>query len=892
MAKEIKSRIQQKHDIEANWKLAVNFIPKQGEIIIYDIDDNYDYERFKIGDGITKINDLPFALGDLHPSDFDNSSVESKNSSVEFKGYFIAAINFINKYIILVNERPSSDIIEVETGTANSSRFYQTDILFADEFANKTTFNLNLYGVPFFNIELTKESSVGNAWNFTDFPVTEEKMEQLRLSIDGKLAEGQVVEQANYIWNIEADKEDLINWGIMEGVSLPKSESFAFGHGSKALQSNSFAAGERNIAQGKNSAAFGINTVANKGAFAAGYGNIAEGDYSFTAGGQNIAKGTASAAIGNKTLADGNFSFAEGRSTGAYGHSAHTEGWMTTTGEGEVPDANPKENSDTTPGYFAHAEGNFTRAKGNSSHAEGRTSQAEGIASHAEGWNTVASGARSHSEGSGTKSQGFATHAEGHQTIASGQAAHAEGGRYVDSNKVEYYTTASGASSHAEGQATIASGEGSHAEGSVLITNNNVIRTEANKKGAHAEGLGTIASGEGAHAEGRNTQAINDASHAEGRETIASGIRAHAEGYATQATKQNTHAEGTSTKALGHSAHSEGHSTIAGPSDTAPIPLSENSIGYFSHAEGNGTWASGNSSHAEGKGTTASGLASHAGGIGTKATGQGQTVVGKYNAINDNALFIIGNGTTDKNRSNAFEVMQDKVLAHGKEVVTTSAISSADNGKILTVKDGAWSAETLEISQTTGDSTTAVMSQKALTDNFELLQMGISGKLPKSPSDWEPWTAEEQEAAQNRIGISGHYEMIEEIVLTDEVFEIIRDTDITGKQYSLQNLLLLVSAGTTTLKMILQIYINDDRIIDTESIGDTEYPFFYVCKFDINKGALYTFILGNRGDVRNRRSAFSSIEGMTAIFDKIKSLKIKILNPIKGATIKIYGVRV
>lgn len=66
MAKEknINARIQLKHDIEANWNRATTFIPKQGEIIIYDIDENYNYERFKIGDGVTNAIDLPFYLED------------------------------------------------------------------------------------------------------------------------------------------------------------------------------------------------------------------------------------------------------------------------------------------------------------------------------------------------------------------------------------------------------------------------------------------------------------------------------------------------------------------------------------------------------------------------------------------------------------------------------------------------------------------------------------------------------------------------------------------------------------------------------------------------------------------------------------------------------------
>ena len=50
----------QKHETEANWlALAPNFIPKRGEIIVYDVDENYNYERMKIGDGLTLLKDLP-----------------------------------------------------------------------------------------------------------------------------------------------------------------------------------------------------------------------------------------------------------------------------------------------------------------------------------------------------------------------------------------------------------------------------------------------------------------------------------------------------------------------------------------------------------------------------------------------------------------------------------------------------------------------------------------------------------------------------------------------------------------------------------------------------------------------------------------------------------------
>lgn len=60
--KRFNTRLVNKHDVEANWLKATNFIPMQGEIICYDVDENYSYERFKIGDGITNVNNLPFCV--------------------------------------------------------------------------------------------------------------------------------------------------------------------------------------------------------------------------------------------------------------------------------------------------------------------------------------------------------------------------------------------------------------------------------------------------------------------------------------------------------------------------------------------------------------------------------------------------------------------------------------------------------------------------------------------------------------------------------------------------------------------------------------------------------------------------------------------------------------
>ena len=46
-----------KRDNNFNWQKAKRFIPKDGKIIIYDFDTEI---KFKIGNGVSYVNDLPF----------------------------------------------------------------------------------------------------------------------------------------------------------------------------------------------------------------------------------------------------------------------------------------------------------------------------------------------------------------------------------------------------------------------------------------------------------------------------------------------------------------------------------------------------------------------------------------------------------------------------------------------------------------------------------------------------------------------------------------------------------------------------------------------------------------------------------------------------------------
>ena len=75
--KTMQTRVINKHDTEENWLKAVNFIPRAGELIVYDIDSTHPYCRIKMGDGTTLVNDLPFA----NAADFE--AINTKMSNLE-----------------------------------------------------------------------------------------------------------------------------------------------------------------------------------------------------------------------------------------------------------------------------------------------------------------------------------------------------------------------------------------------------------------------------------------------------------------------------------------------------------------------------------------------------------------------------------------------------------------------------------------------------------------------------------------------------------------------------------------------------------------------------------------------------------------------------------------
>lgn len=146
---------------------------------------------------------------------------------------------------------------------------------------------------------------------------------------------------------------------------------------------------------------------------------------------------------------------------------------------------------------------------------------------------------------------------------------------------------------------------------------------------------------------------------AEGEQTKALGRGNHSEGYYTKTEGEYSHAEGWKTFSKGLGSHAEGDQTTAS--------------GDFSHAEGFGTSSKGTASHSEGMSTEAIGDKSHVEGFATRALEMYQHVEGVYNADNPNALHIVGNGTSENDRKNAFEVLKD-----GRAKVQSAPVENDD----------------------------------------------------------------------------------------------------------------------------------------------------------------------------------------------------------------------
>lgn len=205
--------------------------------------------------------------------------------------------------------------------------------------------------------------------------------------------------------------------------------------------------------------------------------------------------------------------------------------------------------------------------------------------------------------------------------------------------------------------------------------------------GCHVEGENGVAAGAFSHVEGAGCAALNNAAHCEGRGYYGN----HVTDWKKRTAKDNdylkdlwkkilfgkTDTSGYTYKfsaAIGHASHVEGMSNLTPTCSATLEGLDEGTTASFvngaNHAEGAGNLAGAAASHAEGIrneiGDNA--YASHAEGIKNTTQNRAEHASGQYNKSNKatdtfgdagNTLFSVGCGTSDADRKNAFEIMQD-----------------------------------------------------------------------------------------------------------------------------------------------------------------------------------------------------------------------------------------
>lgn len=203
----------------------------------------------------------------------------------------------------------------------------------------------------------------------------------------------------------------------------------------------------------------------------------------------------------------------------------------------------------------------------------------------------------------------------------------------------------------------------------------------------HVEGGGGVVGGAYSHVEGDGCAALNNGAHCEGKGYYKNSVTdwkkrtAKDNDYLKDLWKKilfgKTDTSGYTYKfsaAIGPASHVEGTGNIAPKAYVTLEGLDTGATASFvngaNHAEGAGNLAGAAASHAEGIRNEIGGnaYASHAEGIKNTTQNRAEHASGQYNKSNKasdtfgdagNTLFSVGCGTSDADRKNAFEVMQD-----------------------------------------------------------------------------------------------------------------------------------------------------------------------------------------------------------------------------------------
>ena len=426
--KTFNTRLVSKHDVEVNWLKAVNFIPMQGEIVIYDIDENYTYERFKIGDGKTIVGDLPFAT----------ENIEGKYLPEGTPWIGIEQCELLPTRTLTVDENVGGAIITSRIGFNTGSIYtvsyngQQYECVAQDLDGGVAIGDIGLMaggtstGEPFIIAEMPAPQDIGDGTLAYGLVIPIDGSTEITVSIYGPKITYHTL------------PEELMPYDARTHFVKGSSEG-SVRHVNSVEENADYRIGEYAFAEGSGTTAYGDY------AHAEGEGTAASGSYSHAEGLDTIAYGSGSHAEGSGRMGDWSVSLTGEANTTSYTITGNAYG----IGVGRVLKYGEKceiitEYNSSTKTVTTESTLSDT-ALSNATVAVYCGPTASGTGSHAEGNGTTAYGMYSHAEGNGTTASGANSHAEGNVTTASGDNSHAEG----------YYTTASGTYQHVQGRYNI-----------------------------------------------------------------------------------------------------------------------------------------------------------------------------------------------------------------------------------------------------------------------------------------------------------------------------------------------------------------------------------------------------------------------------------------------------
>lgn len=343
-----------------------------------------------------------------------------------------------------------------------------------------------------------------------------------------------------------------------------------------------------------------------------------------------------------------------------------------------------------------------------------------GMGTHIEGYNNTA-GIGSHTEGSSNDGEGDFSHTEGYLNINKGEYSHTEGilnilrkSILISEEEEEVLTAAI----HIEGRGCIAGGQYIHIEGGTDYENINELNNRLNSttwlsnieklqrtigykyhlsigKYSHTEGFSNLNLADGSHTEGLYNINNMAESHIEGKYNYNYGIDnnlcGHTEGFGNINMGQYSHIEGMGNilskdyniTDVTYELWKELNFNFVGGIAAHVEGISNYGIGKGSHVEGYKNAAIGEYSHAAGTLSEAIGRCSISIGIGTLTQYENQYAIGKYNKCEEDYILMIGNGTSDKNRSNIVKISKEGVIsANGFELLNGQPITGGSGQEL------------------------------------------------------------------------------------------------------------------------------------------------------------------------------------------------------------------